>query len=101
MNTIKKLRKTLKKGKEYAQAMDKATKLRFDKLTVARQIKYGVPGVNKGLVGNKQYQSLSEAGKKVAFIIVDEECDRQNEYKAKELVKIAKRIEKRLKKECR
>ena len=103
MNQIKKLKQMLKDGgtktKEYAQAMNKATKIRFTSAEAAEYIKHGYGALSKGLVGNKRFQSLSEEGKKRAYQIVDEECNWKPEYKPKDLVTVGKRIEKRLRKE--
>ena len=84
------------KTKEYAQAMNKATKIRFTRRL--EYIKHGYRRTPK-VRGNKRFQSLSEEGKKRAYQIVDEECNWKPEYKPKDLVTVGKRIEKRLRKE--
>lgn len=89
----------VKKTKGYAEALDKATKLRFSAVDMELKIKYGF-GVTKGLEGNKKYQKLSVEGKKRGLRIVDEECEKKLEWAPKELPGLARAIEKRLKKEC-
>lgn len=87
------------RGSEFKDAMDKATKIRFTPEDMANKIKYGMMGT-KGLVGNSKYQSLSASGQELAFCIVDQECARQTEWAPKQLPRLAKVIEKRLKREC-
>jgi hypothetical protein len=100
MRQLKKLKASLKKGKTYAAALDKATKLRFTPLAIEGQIKYGVPGIAKGITQKSTYLHLSDEMKQKALRIVDEECERKTEWKPKELPRLAITIEKRLKKEC-
>lgn len=87
-----------RQSKEYFRALDQATKLRFTSMDLEIKVLNGVPGT-KGLLGNKRYKALSEEGKEKALVIVREECSRQLLWKPKELVGVAKRIEKRLKQE--
>lgn len=88
-----------RQSKAYFQALDEATKLRFNSLELEKRILHGVPGT-KGLLGNKRYLGLSDANKAQALIIVHEECFYKTLWKPKELVGVARHIEKRLKREC-
>ena len=103
MGKVERLRSHLQvakyRGSEFKDAMDKATKIRFTSEDMANKIKYGMMGT-KGLVGNSKYQALSIEGQKQAFTIVDQECARQEEWAPKQLPRLAKIIEKRLKREC-
>lgn len=87
------------KAKEVKEFLDRATKVRIPASDMAKRIKFGTMGT-KGLVANSKYNALSKAGQIKAFEIVDEECHRQTEWAPKQLVKLAKTIEKRLAKEC-
>ena len=101
MRQIKKLKQSLKKGKTYVHAMSEATKLRFTCIDLERQILYGVPLLHqKGLLEKDAFLRLSVSGRDLALRIVHEECDRQNLWKGKDLPKLARKIEKRLKEEC-
>lgn len=101
MKFVKKLKQQLRqKPKEYYRVMNEATKVRLDSEQTAHRIKYGY-GITKGLVGNKNFQSLTEKNKQLAFKIVDEECNKQDKWKPKDLVTVGRRIEKRLKKEIK
>ena len=93
------LRVSKYKAGEVKDFVDKATKLRFTPTDMAKKIKFGMPGT-KGLVGGKRYQSLSVEGQKHAFEIVDQECAKQTEWAPKELTRLGKAIESRLKMEC-
>jgi hypothetical protein len=87
------------RGNETKEFLDKATKLRFTHEDMAKKIKYGMPGTS-GLAGQKRYQGLSLEGQKHAFQIVDQECAKQAEWAPKQLPRLAKAIERRLKAEC-
>lgn len=87
------------RGSEFKDAMDKATKIRFTPEDMANKIKYGMMGT-KGLVGSEKYKSLSAAGQELALCIVDQECANQAEWAPKQLPRLAKIIEKRLRREC-
>lgn len=103
MGKVERLRSYLRvakyRGSEFKDAMDKATKIRFTPEDLANKIKYGMMGT-KGLVANSKYNALNEAGQIKAFEIVDEECHRQTEWAPKQLPRLAKIIEKRLRREC-
>lgn len=103
MGKVERLRSHLRvakyRGSEFKDAMDKATKIRFTPEDLANKIKYGMMGT-KGLVGSEKYKSLSTAGQIKAFEIVDEECHQQTEWAPKQLPRLAKIIEKRLRREC-
>ncbi len=87
------------RSSDFKNMMDRATKLRFSPEDMAKKIKYGMPGT-KGLIGNKRFASLSEAGQRHALDIVDQECAKQAEWAPKQLPRLAKSIESRLKVEC-
>lgn len=101
MRSVKKLKLLLKqKPKDYYRAMDRATKIRFSSIEVSSKILCGVPPLTQGLEHNPRFKSLSPALKEKALAIVDEECSKQFEWAPKELPRLGKVIERRLKAEC-
>ena len=81
--------------------VNEATKIRFSSFDIEQKIKYGVPQLGvKGLLYKDAYLNLSIKMQQTALAIVDEECERKTLWKAREMVGLANKIEKRLKKEC-
>ncbi len=98
MKALSKLKKTLKqqgqKAKLLKHAIDEGTKLRFTCSDLELKIMAKLEQKPKWKTYTKQKQNLIRT-------IVQEECFKQPEYKAKELVSLANHIEKRLKKETK
>jgi hypothetical protein len=93
-----------------ASLKQRASKAKQDAITVKRMISVGkkLRWTSEGIAGqmirdlnkkSKRYQTLSLEDKRKVDSMVFEECAKQPEYKAKELVGLARRIEKRFKKE--
>jgi hypothetical protein len=75
-----------------------ARKLRLTSETLIGQILYGIGG-HKGVIETKEYNALSLQKQARVRAIVVEECQKQGEYKLKEVWKLGKKIEKRVKAE--
>lgn len=93
-----------------ASLKQKVSKAKQDAITVKHMISVGkkLRWTSEGIAGHmiqglneksKRYQELSLEDKRRVDAMVFEECAKQSEYKAKELVGLARRIEKRFKKE--
>jgi len=95
-----KVRVTKQKAKVKAESFKLAMKYETTSLSLGNQILNGVPPLNEGLLKNKRYLALSPAGKLKAERIVWEECEKQMLWKTRDMRKLAKIIEDRLRKEC-
>ena len=93
-----------------ASLKQKVSKAKQDAVTVKRMISVGkkLRWTSEGIAGqmiqgmnekSKQYQNLSLEDRRRVDAMVFEECAKQSEWKAKELVSLARHIEKRFKKE--
>jgi len=91
---------TKQKAKVKAEAFKLAMKYETSCLDLGNKILNGVPPLNEGLLKNKRYLALSPAGKLLAERIVWEECERHMLWKTRDMRKLAKVIEDRLRKEC-
>jgi len=69
-------------------------------LELGNKILNGIPPLNEGLLKNKRYLALSSGGKLKAERIVWEECEKQMLWKTRDMRKLAKIIENRLRVEC-
>lgn len=101
MRAVKKLKMSLKQSKAVLHGINEASKIRFAATDIEMKIKCGVPDLKqKGLFEKDAYLNLSLEGQLHAVAIVDEECERKSLWKGKELPKLARIIERRLKAEC-
>jgi hypothetical protein len=95
-----KLKITKQKAKVKAESFKLAMKYETTSLDLANQVLNGVPPLNKGLLKNPRYLALSAEGKMKAERIVWEECERQMLWKTRDMKKLARIIEDRLRLEC-
>ncbi|MCL2476308.1 hypothetical protein [Candidatus Bathycorpusculum sp.] len=95
-----KLKITKQKAKVKAESFKLVMKYETSCLDLGNKILNGVPPLNDGLLKNKRYLALSPAGKLLAERIVWEECERHMLWKTRDMRKLAKIIEDRLRQEC-